>query len=155
MYPQSLLITQKVNIMPKSLGDLIRIRRNKLDMTQTDLADLIGSSQQVIATIENGVVRRSKYMEPIFEELGITEEQAAEYSNVTSVDMDIVITALEEALNTMVNYEHMFDRSLVINKSNQKRMVNAILKQVHESVENKLKSTKQFTDIEFEEAEAV
>lgn len=155
MYPQSLLITQKVNIMPKSLGDLIRIRRNKLDMTQTDLADLIGSSQQVIATIENGVVRRSKYMEPIFEELGITEEQAAEYSNATSVDMDIVITALEEALNTMVNYEHMFDRSLVINKSNQKRMVNAILKQVHESVENKLKSTKQFTDIEFEEAEAV
>lgn len=141
--------------MPKSLGDLIRIRRNKLDMTQTDLADVIGSSQQVIATIENGVVRRSKYMEPIFEELGITEEEAAEYSNVTTVDMDIVITALEDALNTMVNYEHMFDRALVINKANQKRMVNAILKQVHESVESRLKTTTQTMEKEFEEAEAI
>lgn len=155
MYLQSLLMTQKVNTMPKSLGDLIRIRRNKLDMTQTDLADVIGSSQQVIATIENGVVRRSKYMEPIFEELGITEEEAAEYSNVTTVDMDIVITALEDALNTMVNYEHMFDRALVINKANQKRMVNAILKQVHESVESRLKTTTQTMEKEFEEAEAI
>lgn len=140
--------------MPKSLGDLIRIRRNKLDMTQTDLAEKIGSSQQVIATIENGVVKRSKYLEPIFEALGITEEQAAEFSNITTVDMDIVTTALEEALNTMVNYEHMFDRSLVINKSNQRRMVNAILKQVQESVENRLKASKAAVDQESHEVES-
>lgn len=155
MYPQSLLMTQKVTAMPKSLGDLIRIRRNKLDMTQTDLAERIGSSQQVIATIENGVVRRSKYMEPIFEVLDITEEQAAEYNNVTTVDMEIVTCAVEEALNTMINYEHMFDRSLVINKTNQRRVVNAILKQVHESVEIKLKATKQAIETEAEDVEVM
>jgi phage repressor protein C with HTH and peptisase S24 domain len=52
-------------------GDLIRAKREAIGLTQTQLADELGTKQQTIEKIENGITKKSSYFPAISARLGI------------------------------------------------------------------------------------
>ena len=56
---------------PIAIGHRIRAAREKLQMTQAQLADRVGTSQQTIEKIELGKVQRSSFIYPIYDVLGL------------------------------------------------------------------------------------
>lgn len=52
-------------------GEQIRIKREALGLTQTQLAEAVGTNQQTVEKIENGVTKRSSYLPAIATRLGI------------------------------------------------------------------------------------
>jgi phage repressor protein C with HTH and peptisase S24 domain len=53
------------------IGTIVREARENKGLTQTELADKLGTSQQTIEKIERGITKRSSYLLPISIELGI------------------------------------------------------------------------------------
>ena len=56
---------------PTTLGGRLRMRRKELGWTQTELANMVGTSQAVIQKIENGKSLRPRILEEIAEALGV------------------------------------------------------------------------------------
>ena len=81
--------------IPDSLGDRVRLRREELKLTQTQLADLAGTRQQTIQKIEVGIIKRPRNLnklaaalqkKPAWVQFGIEE--------IDDLDRESVILAM-------------------------------------------------------------
>tara|TARA_B100002049_G_C15954612_1_gene321950 strand:- start:131 stop:580 length:450 start_codon:yes stop_codon:yes gene_type:complete len=94
-----------------SIGKRVKDARMEKGLSQGDLADLVGTSQQAIGNIEKSSPKNSKYYLPISEALKIDYhwlvrgERPKLGSNESAVDVesyiDASIAALEEALKAV------------------------------------------------------
>lgn len=77
------------------LGKIIRARRKELGLTQTELAERVGTRQQVIAHIERGVVKRTVY--------------AAEICKVLKLNLDTTLFANNSPASYLKeeDYQHL------------------------------------------------
>lgn len=72
----------RIDRMMSAKGDEIRAAREKLGLSQAELASRAGTNQQTIDRLERGLTRQSKYMPEIREALGLSPFQEAEESLV-------------------------------------------------------------------------
>ncbi|MEI7411691.1 LexA family protein [Pectobacterium aroidearum] len=64
----------------------VKSRRESLEITQVELAERVGTSQQSIEQLENGKTKRPRYLPELAKELGVTVDwllSGKEESNVT------------------------------------------------------------------------
>jgi phage repressor protein C with HTH and peptisase S24 domain len=59
-------------------GSHIRAARERMKLSQTALAEAVGTFQQTIEKIESGKVRHSRYIQPILEHLGLSSSGTAQ-----------------------------------------------------------------------------
>lgn len=71
---------------PKIIGQKIRVAREAREMTQAQLAEKVGTSQQTIEKIELGKVQRSSFIHPIFDVLGLRGAPIAGYNPAPRAD---------------------------------------------------------------------
>lgn len=69
-----------------TIASRVKSRRESLDITQAELAENVGTSQQSIEQLENGKTKRPRYLPELAKELGVTVDwllSGTEQSNVT------------------------------------------------------------------------
>ncbi len=72
----------RIDRMMSAKGDEIRAAREKLGLSQAELASRAGTNQQTIDRLERGLTRQSKYMPEIRDALGLNPYQEPEDSLV-------------------------------------------------------------------------
>lgn len=53
------------------IGEIIRSERERRDMSQSQLAAIVGTNQQTVDRIERGLTKNSKHLMPILKKLGL------------------------------------------------------------------------------------
>jgi transcriptional regulator with XRE-family HTH domain len=99
------------------LGEQIRVKREKLGLTQAELAGRVGTIQQTVDRIERGLTGWSRYLSPILNELGLqdpTAPQPAERGRARETADEIPIYATREGegdtIDVMPGYGGTFPR---------------------------------------------
>lgn len=73
-------------------GEKIRLKREALGLTQTQLGDAVGTNQQTIEKIENGLIKRSSYLPAVAARLGLhLDELDPSYRAVREATGSLVI----------------------------------------------------------------
>lgn len=84
-----------------SIGERIREVRKRCQLTQVQLAELIGTSQQALASIENGETQNTSYLlsiarslnvDPFWLESGVEESNFRAEISLTNDDLKLVST---------------------------------------------------------------
>jgi transcriptional regulator with XRE-family HTH domain len=104
-----------------SIGSRVIKARIKLDISQKELGERVGTTQQAIQKIEAGGVSHSRYLEPIATALGVSynwivKGVADPVGNVNSDEFILTATdALHDALNSFkaISFQEGVDLSAI------------------------------------------
>lgn len=122
------------------VGKMIRLRRKQLGFTQAQLADKAKVSQQTIAALENGYVRKTACLPALFHVLGldiniVMKESGAKptveaYSLMSQQDMDTITDSIRDMMHTMYNFHALEGKPFTITLDNIETVINSLCKEV-------------------------
>ena len=118
------------------VGKMIRLRRKQLGLTQAELATKVEVSQQTIAALENGYVRKTTCLPSLFHILGlditVVMKEAGQaptveaYSLLSQEDMATITDSLRDTMHTLYNYHALADEPFTITLDNIEYVVNTL-----------------------------
>lgn len=108
----------------EDIGRKIRLRRKQLGLTQTQLATKAEVSQQTIAALENGYVRKTSCLPTVFHVLGLDINMLMQQAGATPVEgahslitpqeIDTITETIRNMLNEMYSFSTYESENLVI-----------------------------------------
>lgn len=91
-----------------NFGEKVKVRRKELSMTQTELADAVGITQQTVFNIEKGTNKGSKYIVKMAEALRVTPDWLHDEAMVETSEQVGILSADEKIL--IINYRLLDQR---------------------------------------------
>lgn len=121
------------------LGKIFRERRKELGITQWQLAEKVGTRQQVIAHIENGIVKRTVYAAEICKVLDLNLDTTLFANNTPPAFLnDKDYQQLEEVfgntLKVLADFNSLHEKPFIPNEEIPD-VVNLLLKKLKKHVE--------------------
>ncbi len=129
-----------------AFGSAVRKARKRMGMTQSVLARLVGTSQQVIASIETGVSQRTRLLPEICQVLELDVYQFTEgvadpeekpekrVLTLTEQEVEQIRASLIQTLETIMKYHEATNQPLLLTRDTVPGFTDAIMHSISQSL---------------------